>query len=146
MPNALFSKPIFLHSLEDTKALAHALSNSLKKGDVLALHGDLGAGKTTFAQFLIQKLMEQDLEVPSPTFTLVNVYEGPTFPVWHFDLYRLKSPEEIFETGFEEALATALTIVEWPCRADAYFPKNHLRLEFYRDDKNQRCAKLTPSK
>lgn len=98
-----------------TIALAQGIAARLCPGQVLLLEGDLGAGKTTFARALIRALAGDDkLEVPSPTFTLVQTYDTPRGPVWHFDLYRIKTPDEVWELGWEEALSSAITIVEWP--------------------------------
>src|SRR5476651_1643231 len=90
----------------DTQAEAVRLAATMKAGDVLLLEGDLGSGKTVFARALIRALADDSsLEVPSPTFTLVQTYDTPRGTVWHFDLYRLEEPEEIYEIGWEEALA-----------------------------------------
>ena len=78
-----------LPNLAATADLAQKLAPLLKAGDVIALHGGLGAGKTTFSRALISALLGQDTEVPSPTYTLVQTYDGPSFPIFHFDLYRM---------------------------------------------------------
>ncbi len=98
-------------------ARAAWLAPQLRGGDAVFLRGDLGAGKTAFARAMIRTLTgKPDLNVPSPTFTLVQTYDTPAAPLWHFDLYRLKSAEEIFEIGWEDALAGAIMVVEWPER------------------------------
>jgi len=125
-----FFKVVQLGSLEDTQKLAHTLASFLKKRDILALTGDLGAGKTTFARFLIQTLMKSPTVIPSPTFTLVQTYEAENFEIWHFDLYRLKIPEEIFELGIEEAFTKGLTLIEWPEKMEPYFPQAGLKIKF----------------
>ena len=89
----------------------------LEKQDFVALWGGLGAGKTTFSRGVVQGLQERTHrieEVPSPTFTLVQYYETDVCPVWHFDFYRIESPDEIYELGYEEALETGISLVEWP--------------------------------
>lgn len=97
---------------------------ALRTGDVLALSGDLGAGKSTLARALIRALADDSgLDVPSPTFTLVQSYDGRV-PVHHFDLYRLTDPFELDELGFDEALAQGAALVEWPERAADRFPAN----------------------
>jgi tRNA threonylcarbamoyl adenosine modification protein YjeE len=118
-----------LPDLTATKDFAAALATRLRARDVLLLQGDLGAGKTTFARFLLQSLGVKG-EIPSPTFTLLQTYETASFPVSHFDLYRLKKPEEIEETGFEDALADGLVLVEWPEKAAAFMPPAALKLAF----------------
>ena len=98
------------------------LAPLLQVGDVVALTGDLGAGKTSLARALLQACAGSHIEVPSPTFTLAQVYDFPSLSIWHFDLYRLKTPEEIFEIGWEEALSVGASLVEWPERLGALLP------------------------
>lgn len=114
-----------------TAGLAARLAPLLRRGDVVALAGDLGAGKTSFARALLRALGHRG-EVPSPTFTLVQVYELPCGPVWHVDLYRLAAPDEALELGIEEAFAEAITLIEWPERLGALLPADRLdiALEF----------------
>ncbi len=119
-----------------TAALARALAALLRPGDVIALSGELGAGKTSFARALINALPRSDggageEEVPSPTFTLVQVYARAPAPVWHFDLYRIESPEEVVELGLEEALAEGITLIEWPERMGAMQPDHTLELALH---------------
>jgi len=104
-------------SLRDVGARVAGL---LQAGDVIALHGDLGAGKTTFSRGLIGAYAGAD-DVPSPTYTLVQMYEGGPLPVWHFDLYRLKAPGEVVELGWDET-QDGVALVEWPERAGTYLP------------------------
>ena len=113
-----------------TQALGAALAQRLKAGDVVALRGDLGAGKTELARGLIRALFGDDTEVPSPTFTLVQTYEDESLPLslWHFDLYRLEDPEEAFELGIEEAFADAVSLIEWPERLGPYLPARRLEI------------------
>lgn len=115
-----------LHDEAATRALGAALAGLARPGDVIALEGGLGAGKTTLARGLVSALMGPDTEVVSPTFTLVQTYESPCLAVWHFDLYRLDSPRELTEIGWDEA-ASGLSLVEWPERAGPALP--HWRLE-----------------
>ena len=99
----------------------------LKPGDVLALSGGLGAGKTALARALIQAATnEADEEVPSPTFTLVQTYECPNFEIWHFDLYRLEKSNDALELGIDEAFAEAVSLIEWPERLGGYLPRRRL--------------------
>ncbi len=111
-----------------TAALARRLGAILESGDVVALHGDLGAGKTAFARALIRSLTDDDRDVPSPTFTLVQSYETPIGTVHHFDLYRIAAPDELTESGWDEALADGIVVVEWPERAGAFLPARRLDL------------------
>lgn len=111
----------------DMFALAERVAPLLRAGDTVALYGGLGAGKTTFARGLISALMGEETEVPSPTYTLVQTYVAPMGTIWHFDLYRLDEPEEVFELGWDDA-ATGITILEWPERAGQYLPSYRLDL------------------
>jgi len=120
---------VSLPSLNATEALAKRLAPLLRRGDVVALAGDLGAGKTAFARALLQTLGVTG-DVPSPTFTLVQTYDTPAFFVSHFDLYRLKDPSELDELGWDDALADGLTLVEWAERAGTQLPNDCLRLRF----------------
>jgi tRNA threonylcarbamoyladenosine biosynthesis protein TsaE len=110
-----------------TASLAAALAAQALPGDVVTLSGVLGAGKTSFARFFIRALGVGE-EVPSPTFTLVQTYETARGTVWHFDLYRLTSPGEIWELGFEEALIEGIILIEWPERIAALLPRERLDL------------------
>jgi len=118
-----------LSTLAATRALAQRLAPLLEAGDVLALHGGLGAGKTTFARALIGALRQAETEVPSPTFTLVQSYDGLNFPIYHFDLYRLDQPDEVFELGWEDT-QMGLMLVEWPDKAGRHLPAWRLDLYF----------------
>jgi tRNA threonylcarbamoyl adenosine modification protein YjeE len=124
----------FLPDEAATIRLGQDLALALQPGDVLALHGDLGAGKSTLARSLIRTLAgDAELEVPSPTFTLVQSYEA-RFPVHHFDLYRLSSAEELDELGFDEMLEQGAALVEWPERADARLPETAARIDLLERD------------
>jgi tRNA threonylcarbamoyl adenosine modification protein YjeE len=109
-------------------AFARALAPLLCVGDCVALTGDLGAGKSTFARAVITELTSAT-DVPSPTYTLVQHYEGRQGPIWHFDLYRLKARAEIYELGWEEALPQALVLVEWPELVKELLPLSTLSLK-----------------
>ena len=112
-----------------TVLLGQDIGAALRPGDVLALEGDLGAGKTTLARGLIRALAaDAALDVPSPTFTLVQSYEG-RIPVQHFDLYRLSSAEELHELGFDEAARHGIAIVEWPEKAAGLLPDGAIVVE-----------------
>lgn len=106
--------------------MAAALTPLLTPPSILVLEGDLGAGKTTLARALIRTLSGDPLlDVPSPTFTLLQTYDTKNGPVWHFDLYRLKDPEEIYEIGWEDALSGGgIIIIEWAERLGPLLPRN----------------------
>ncbi|MCV0425904.1 MAG: tRNA (adenosine(37)-N6)-threonylcarbamoyltransferase complex ATPase subunit type 1 TsaE [Roseibium sp.] len=110
-----------------THRLANDLAMVLRPGDVICLSGDLGAGKSTFARALIRSFAgDPDLEVPSPTFTLVQSYEFDRFDLSHFDLYRLEDPEELEELGLEDLLETGVALIEWPEMAEDLLPRHAL--------------------
>ncbi len=117
-----------------TASLAHALAGLCRRGDVIGLKGELGAGKTTFARAFIHARANMagapcDEEVPSPTFTLVQVYDIGDVQVWHFDLYRLERGADAVELGIDEAFATAISLVEWPERLDNLLPPDRLEVK-----------------
>ena len=139
--NIIFQKK--LGGLSDTETFAAAFARRLQPGDIIALEGDLGAGKTAFCRAVIQAL-GYDEEVPSPTFTLVQIYEPPaedleTPAVWHFDLYRLEEPQEVYELGIEEAFEGAVSLIEWPDRMGGMLPRDHLRLRLEILPSAQQC-------
>ncbi len=121
---------IYLAGQRATGRLAKRIAPCIKIGDIVLLHGDLGAGKTTFARALIHSMAGSDIEVPSPTFTLVQLYDVPQGTLWHFDLYRLKQPEDVYELGWEDALAEGIVVVEWPERLGGLVPATALTLRF----------------
>lgn len=132
-----------LRSLEDTKAVAEALAPMLRAGDLLLLTGVIGAGKTTFIQFLA-KAMGVTEAVTSPSFVLHTIYETGRIPLSHVDIYRLDTEEEVETCGFEEFYDEAVTVVEW---ADRYsqFPPPYLKLDFLcAEDENERTLTVTP--
>lgn len=123
---------IDLADLAATRDFAVIFAPLLRIGDIVALDGSLGAGKTELCRFIIQALGLGD-DVPSPTFNLVQIYEPPsenqlTPPVWHLDLYRLESPEEALELGIEEAFDEAASLIEWPSRLGSYLPDGFLTI------------------
>ena len=136
-----------------TAALARALSALAQAGDVIALFGDLGAGKTSFARAFINALPRQGdggdaskepEDVPSPTFTLVQLYERAAATVWHFDLYRLEQAEEAYELGIEEAFSNGISLIEWPDRLGGFLPADRLDVQLgFGPTPEARSAELT---
>lgn len=137
------SLDIPLADADATQALGAALALRLRPGDAVCLYGPLGAGKTTLARGLIRALTGPDEEVPSPTFTLVQLYDGPEFPVSHFDLYRLEQASEADELGLDEALEDGAVLIEWPQRLGGRLPPDRLDIEIAFDAEG-RLARLTP--
>ena len=117
-----------------TAALAARISALAAAGDIIALKGDLGAGKTTFARGFIRARGGLE-EVPSPTFTLVQIYELGAAAVWHFDLYRVTSPEEAWELGIEDAFSEGISLIEWPEHLGPLLPRRRLEIEFLFGDR-----------
>lgn len=135
--NIPFQRRFVFASAQETTGFAARLGPRLNAGDVLLLQGDLGAGKTHFARGIVQtRLAEVGLveDVPSPTFTLVQTYDVGDVEIWHTDLYRLSSVDEIFELGLIEAFDTAICLVEWPDRLGEETPKGALTLHFAMTD------------
>ena len=117
-----------LEDAEATERLGKDLARALKKGDVLALSGEIGAGKSTLARAIIRAMADDpELDVPSPTFTLAQEYRL-RIPVTHFDFYRLNGPEEARELGIDEAAAAGICLIEWPERAEALLTQSRIQL------------------
>src|SRR3954463_14766438 len=110
-----------------TAAFATRLARLARPGDIIALKGELGAGKTSFARAFIRSRGGAE-EVPSPTFTLVQIYELPEATVWHFDCYRLREPEEGWELGIEDAFHEGISLIEWPERLGSLLPARRLEI------------------
>jgi N-acetylmuramate 1-kinase len=138
---------IELPNLGATDALAAIVAELVGANDLITVSGDIGVGKTTFARSLIRRLAGQpELEVPSPTFTLMQVYETAKFPIVHADLYRISSASELEGLGWDEAAEGALVIVEWPQRAGEALAADRLDIAFSMDPKQGesfRIATLT---
>ena len=117
-----------------------ALARLLHPGDTLLLDGPVGAGKSHVARAAIRALCGAETEVPSPTFTLVQVYDGPDCEIWHADLYRLTDPDEVVELGLVEAMDSAILLVEWPDRLGSYLPANALRLRLAPEGNGRRAV------
>jgi tRNA threonylcarbamoyladenosine biosynthesis protein TsaE len=148
-PGDLIESDVILPNPAATERLAAIIAAQARAGDAILLSGDLGAGKTHFARAFINALTSAPEEVPSPTFTLVQTYEaqaqGAPVEIWHFDLYRLKSPDETLELGIEEAFAEGITLVEWPDRLGSLKPREHLELHLAIAGNGARKATLRPT-
>ena len=132
-----------LDDLEHTKNLAVSFASQVSNGSVILLKGDLGSGKTTFAQFFIYEVCGIKDVVTSPTFNLVHQYKSANFDLWHFDLYRLKTVEEVYEIGLEDALKYGVVIIEWPeLIEDILKVSNKMTINF-QNSSNHRIAEVT---
>ncbi len=129
---------LILANEKATLALGAALAPALRKGDVLCLSGPLGAGKTTLARGLISALTRE--EAPSPTFALVETYEAEGLALWHFDLYRLEKPQDVWELGLEEAFAEGASLIEWPERIAAHIPSSAHLIRLADDGDGRRAS------
>ena len=124
------------NSTQETEALGERLAACLRPGDVIAYTGDLGAGKTAFTRGLARGLGVSE-RVTSPTFTLVNEYEGGRLPLFHFDLYRMGSSEELFDIGWEDYLARGgVCAVEWSEHAAGAFEEEPIWVNIQRGDRD----------
>ena len=128
---------------QETIAVATRLAACAKAGDVFLLDAPMGAGKSVFARGFIRALCGQDTDVPSPTFTLVQSYECNTAQLWHFDLYRLETPDEVLNIGWDDALSgDAICLIEWPQKAGEYLPPHarHILIEITGENARRICV------
>jgi tRNA threonylcarbamoyladenosine biosynthesis protein TsaE len=140
-----------LPDLKATEALAQRLAAAARAGDVIALSGPLGVGKTAFARFFIQALARLNGvpppgEVPSPSFTLVQTYDLGRVAVWHVDLYRLERPGDADELGLDEARGEGVSLIEWPERLEGRLPRDRLEVALSyagKDNPGARTVALT---
>jgi tRNA threonylcarbamoyladenosine biosynthesis protein TsaE len=130
----------FLNSLADTEKLAKKISKIIKNGVCLCLNGKLGIGKTTLVNFILKHHMGKKINVNSPTFSLVNVYETNNLRVWHYDLYRLNHKSEIYNLDIELALRDC-TIIEWPEIIEDILPND--RINIYFDEINSTSIEIS---
>lgn len=126
---APFQGQIHLADEADTVALGMKLATALRCGDVILLAGDLGAGKTALARGMIRHLSGPEIDVPSPTFTLLQSYDCDPGPVHHFDLYRIEHTYELLEIGLEDCLGDGICLIEWPDRLGSRTPVSALAIE-----------------
>ena len=120
-------------------ALGAALITHLSAGRTVCLIGELGAGKTTLVRGMIQSVLD-DIDVPSPTYTLVQSYDMPDFELWHCDMYRLERPEDGYELGLMDAFEEALCLIEWPDKLGSLIPENALSIEIAFDGEGRKVT------
>lgn len=130
-------------SLKELQTEAKKLSRLITSPSCVLLWGDMGAGKTTFSKAFIRCLLKDDtVEVPSPTFTLIQTYPTDKGEVWHSDLYRLHDPKEILELGLLEALSTSICLIEWPERLQNYLPNRRIDVYLNIIDDHHRSLRI----
>jgi len=132
-----------LTDLSATQRLARTLAPHMRQGDVITLKGAIGVGKTAFARALIQALGGKE-EVPSPTFTLVQIYDLDRLTVWHFDLFRLRYPIDVYELGIEDAMIEGLSLIEWPEKMKPYTIHQGIEITFLFHAGETRKVTITP--
>ena len=125
-----FELNVFSHGESETAELGARLGQYMRKRDIVALDGPLGSGKSVFARGLIQGICGLEVVVPSPTFTIIQIYDAPNFQIWHCDFYRLVDSEQIFELGLDEAFSNAVTVIEWPDRVGNFLADRRLLVKF----------------
>src|ERR687892_2251449 len=125
---------LLLPDQQATRALGRRLAGLIRPEDVIALRGVLGSGKTELARALIRARAGADIEVPSPSYTLVQDYRFPDLVIRHIDLYRIRDPAELLELGLDAPAAGEAWLIEWPERADAVLPADRLDLELRQGD------------
>ena len=119
----------FLNSLDDTEKFAKKISKIINNGVCICLNGKLGIGKTTLVKFILKDYFGKEINVTSPTFSLVNIYETNNLRIWHYDLYRLKNKLEIYNLDIELALRDC-TIIEWPEIIEDILPNDRININF----------------
>ena len=128
---------VYSKSFLETEALGKKFASKLKGNEVIAFYGDLGAGKTTFTRG-IADFFNLKHEVSSPTFSLVNEYETPQIKIYHFDMYRINSLEDLESTGFFDYLGKGIFIIEWSENIDIYLPDETIKIKIENNDQNSR--------
>lgn len=123
-------------SEEDTKKIANILASKLDSGDILILSGDLGSGKTKFTEGFLS-FWNLENEISSPTFTIVNEYNKDNINIYHLDVYRLDDIDEFYAIGGMEYFSSGICIIEWGELIEDILPKNYIKINFSKDDKNE---------
>ncbi len=113
---------------EDTIMFVKSFARSLKNCDIVTLEGDLGSGKTFICREIIRYFCGDNIHVTSPTFNILQTYNAPNFTIYHFDLYRLKNINEIYELGIEDALSDGICLIEWCCMIRHILPKSSINV------------------
>ncbi|MGB1234735.1 MAG: tRNA (adenosine(37)-N6)-threonylcarbamoyltransferase complex ATPase subunit type 1 TsaE [Planktomarina sp.] len=132
-----------INSEADMATLGAQLGGLLTAGKTIVMQGQIGAGKSTLARALIQSLLTIDEDVPSPTFTIVQTYDAPDFQLWHCDLYRLNSLDQVDELGLWDAFGDSACLIEWPEILGKHLPKSTMILDIQVTGDNERSITIT---
>ena len=133
------------HSVKETLRVGRSLAHNLERGDIICLFGNLGSGKTVLAKGIAEGLGIQKAKVISPTFVLIREHHYGKLPLFHFDLYRLRNPEDILALGYEEYFYNdGIAIIEWADRLDYLLPKEFLKVELTLGNDSRRTLKFIP--
>lgn len=137
------TEPILCRSVEETQQLAARLAALLHGGECIALHGELGAGKTQFVRGLVAGLGGDPRTVSSPTYVLLHLYDSARLPIFHLDAYRVGGPEDFEAIGFSELLEqNGVVVVEWASRVQALLPENCIHVTLETVDENTRAVQI----
>ncbi len=128
-------------SEKDTEAFGKEMALSTNKGDFIALYGEMGSGKTVFMRGFVSALIPE-ARVSSPTYAILNVYEGEAVQINHFDMYRIESEDDLLSTGYEEVLSQGITVCEWPENIEPFLPQEHIKIRFQKTGENERLLKI----
>ncbi len=131
----------FSQSEEETEAFGKEMALLSNNGDFIALYGEMGSGKTVFMRGFVSALIP-NARVSSPTYAILNVYEGEAVQINHFDMYRIESEEDLLSTGYEEVLSQGITVCEWPENIEPYLPPKHIKIRFQKLGENERLLEL----
>jgi len=135
---------VISRSVKDTLNLGKAIAKKLKPGDIICLFGNLGSGKTVLTKGIAHGLKLKEKDIISPSFVLLRQYPQAKIPLYHFDLYRLKSPGDILALGYEEYLySDGATVIEWAERLKGFLPKEYLKIEIMIKAEKKRVFKLS---
>lgn len=131
-----------VNSENEMICLGRQIADSLKPYDIITMRGDLGAGKTFLTRAIIRAICGDDTIVSSPTFNILQIYNAPKYSIYHYDLYRLKSQDEIYELGIEDALNGNITIIEWPEIIENTLPQSKININISCDKKGSRKVNI----
>jgi tRNA threonylcarbamoyladenosine biosynthesis protein TsaE len=138
----LQNKVIILNNEQDSILLAESIAKNLQPSEIITFSGDLGCGKTFICREIIKYFCGEDTEVTSPTFNLVQIYKAQKCLIYHFDLYRLKYLEEIYELAIEDALQDNICLIEWPAIIEPILPRPLMKISLQIIDNDQRSCKI----